>query len=100
MGGNEILEYSTGIAAKLCDQPTAAMIKRAASQGVPPAWGPRPAVLYDLRVRCSFIASVMCAPPDPRCSGGPTELIEAVEHPTAICARRPTPRGMRARSVV
>lgn len=56
---------TTGIAAKLCDQPTAAMTERAAALGVTPEWGPRHAVLYDIGALGSFISRVMCAPPDP-----------------------------------
>lgn len=71
---------TTGIAAKLCDQPTDAMIERAASLGVTPAWGPRHVVLYDVGVLGSFIARVMCTPPDPeKFRRAATALVEAAE---------------------
>jgi len=56
---------STGLAAKLCDQPTASMIHSAKEMGLTPVWGPRHAILYELGVIGSFAAEVMCAPPDP-----------------------------------
>lgn len=71
---------TTGIAAKLCDRPTDAMIQRAASLGVTPAWGPRHAVLYDVGVLGSFIARVMCSPPDPEAfRRAATALVDAAE---------------------
>jgi 16S rRNA G966 N2-methylase RsmD len=56
---------TTGLAAKLCDKPTPAMRALADDLGLKPAWGPRHAVLYDISVLGSFIANVMCNPPDP-----------------------------------
>src|SRR5664279_452542 len=41
---------TTGIATKLCDQPTPGMLELAAKLGVSPTWGPRHAVLYDIGV--------------------------------------------------
>lgn len=56
---------TTGIAAKLCAKPTDEMRALAAKLGVTPQWGPRRAVLYDVGVLGSFVAGVMCDPPDP-----------------------------------
>lgn len=56
---------TTGLAAKLCDAPTAEMLASAAALGLSPVWGPRTAVIYELGCIGSFIASVMCNPPDP-----------------------------------
>jgi 16S rRNA G966 N2-methylase RsmD len=56
---------ATGIAAKLCDAPTPAMLARAAELDLTPTWGPRYAVLYDVSVIGSLVADVMCNPPDP-----------------------------------
>lgn len=56
---------TTGIAAKLCDQPTANMIRSAEELELTPEWGIRHAVLYELGVIGSFVAEVMCTPPDP-----------------------------------
>lgn len=57
---------TTGIAAKLCDRPTAEMKRLAQELGLSPVWGPRHAVLYELSVIGSFVSEVMCNPPDPQ----------------------------------
>lgn len=57
---------TTGLAAKLCDRPTPAMVEMAEAMGVKPKWGPRRAVLYDVSVLGSFVSSVMCNAPDAR----------------------------------
>jgi 16S rRNA G966 N2-methylase RsmD len=56
---------TTGLAAKLCDTPTAAMKAQADEAGLVPAWGPRTAVLHELNELGAFVAGVMCDPPDP-----------------------------------
>jgi 16S rRNA G966 N2-methylase RsmD/uncharacterized protein YlaI len=56
---------TTGLAAKLCDQPTATMIRSAKELELTPVWGPRHAILYELGVIGSCAAEVMCTPPDP-----------------------------------
>jgi len=56
---------TTGIAAKLCDRPTPEMLRISHEMGLNPTWGPRHAVLYELGVIGSFVAEVMCDPPDP-----------------------------------
>ncbi len=56
---------STGLAAILCGCPTDAMILEAERLGLPVRWGMRKAVLYELGVLGSFVADVMCHPPDP-----------------------------------
>lgn len=57
---------TTGLAVKLCDAPTPAMLEQARAAGVSPEWGPRSAVLYELNVLGAFIGRVMCEPPDPQ----------------------------------
>src|SRR3954454_13831329 len=39
---------TTGLAAKLCDKPTASMVASAQALGLSPEWGPRNAVIYEL----------------------------------------------------
>lgn len=56
---------STGLAAILCACPTDAMIRESARLGLNSRWGARRAVLYELGVMGSFVADVMCHPPDP-----------------------------------
>lgn len=56
---------TTGIAARLCERPTADMLRRASELNLPVEWGPRHAVLYELSVIGSLLARTMCAPPDP-----------------------------------
>ena len=56
---------TTGLAAKLCDCPTPEMLRISSEMGLNPTWGPRHAVLYELGVIGSFVAEVMCDPPDP-----------------------------------
>ena len=55
---------TTGLATKLCDKPTKYMIDTANSLGLNPKWGKRNAVLYELSTLGSFVASVMCNPPE------------------------------------
>ncbi len=61
---------TTGLAAKLCDRPTSEMLRMAADLNLSPTWGPRHAILYELSCIGSFVAKVMCNPPEP-------ELFEA-----------------------
>ncbi|MFW1844018.1 DNA methyltransferase [Acinetobacter pittii] len=56
---------TTGLAAKLCDQPTPNMIEVADKLNLKPKWGPRKAYLYELGGIGSFVADVMCNPPCP-----------------------------------
>lgn len=56
---------TTGIAARLCENPTAEMRRRAGQLGLPVEWGPRHAVLYELGVIGSLLSRTMCDPPDP-----------------------------------
>lgn len=56
---------TTGLAAKLCDRPTPEMLRMADELNLQPLWGPRHAILYELGVIGSFVAHVMCNPPDP-----------------------------------
>lgn len=56
---------STGLAAILCGCPTDTMLREAERLGLPVRWGARKAVLYELGGLGSFVADVMCHPPDP-----------------------------------
>lgn len=56
---------TTGIAARLCENPTVEMQRRARDLGLPVEWGPRHAVLYELGVIGSLLSRTMCDPPDP-----------------------------------
>jgi len=71
---------TVGIATKLCDRPTPAMIDMAVQLGVAPTWGPRHAILYDISILGAFIARVMCSPPDPdRFRAAAAALVDAAE---------------------
>lgn len=56
---------TTGIAARLCENPTTEMQRRARELGLPVEWGPRHAILYELGVIGSLLSRTMCDPPDP-----------------------------------
>lgn len=56
---------TTGLAARLCEKPTADMKRRARELGLPVEWGPRNAVLYELSVVGALLSTTMCEPPDP-----------------------------------
>lgn len=57
---------TTGIATLLCDRPTQAMEKLAASLGVKPKWGKRKSHLFEIGVLGSFISQTLCNPPEPQ----------------------------------
>jgi len=57
---------STGIAARLCDQPTDRMVEMAEDLGLDIEWGPRTAVIYELSPLGALLAEVMCDPPAPK----------------------------------
>lgn len=54
---------TTGLATKLCANPTQYMIETAKKLGLNPKWGKRNAVLYELSTLGAFISNVMCNPP-------------------------------------
>lgn len=56
---------TTGLAARLCENPTDAMRRRADDLRLRVVWGPRHAVLYELGVLGSLVSNTMCNPPDP-----------------------------------
>lgn len=56
---------TTGLAVRLCENPTEAMRAQARGLGLPVEWGPRSAVLYELSVVGALLAQTMCNPPDP-----------------------------------
>jgi DNA modification methylase len=55
---------TTGLGAKLCDNPTPEMLKAAKDLGLKPIWGKRKAILNELSVVGAFASEVMCNPPD------------------------------------
>lgn len=55
---------STGIAAKLCSNPTEEMLSKCKKLGLTPNWGIRNCVLMDIGVYASFASKIMCEPPD------------------------------------
>ncbi len=56
---------TTGLAALLCANPPDELKAEAVRLGLPVQWGPRKAVLCEIGVLGSFIARVLCSPPDP-----------------------------------
>ncbi|MGH9380582.1 MAG: DNA methyltransferase [Thermoanaerobaculia bacterium] len=56
---------TTGMAARLCENPTPAMRRRAHELGLAVEWGPRHVVLYELGVIGSLLSRTMCDPPEP-----------------------------------
>lgn len=56
---------TTGIAAKLCANPTEKMKLIASDLGIKPSWGPRNAVIIEISTIAAFVAEVMTNPPDP-----------------------------------
>ena len=56
---------TTGLAVRLCENPTDAMKARARDLDLPVEWGPRSAVLYELSVVGALLARTMCDPPEP-----------------------------------
>lgn len=54
---------TTGLAVKLCDQPTNEMLETAKKMNIVPVWGSRKAVLYELSSLGAFVGQVMCNPP-------------------------------------
>lgn len=56
---------TTGIAALLCGRPTELMLAQAKKLGLDIRWGPRRAVLQEIGVLGSFIARMLCTPPNP-----------------------------------
>ena len=54
---------TTGLAVKLCDQPTDDMLETAKKMNISPTWGKRNAILYELSSLGAFVGHVMCNPP-------------------------------------
>lgn len=54
---------TTGLATKLCDNPTPYMVETAAKMQLNPKWGKRKAVLYELSTLGAFVSEVMNNPP-------------------------------------
>ena len=56
---------TTGIAARLCEHPTARMRALADHMGIAPTWGPRNAIIYELSPLGALIGRVLTTPPNP-----------------------------------
>lgn len=85
---------TTGLAAMLCDKPTAEMRRIAKELGVSPLWGPRRALLYELGVLGALISRTMCTPPDPEEFRAAAErLIEAAAERIGSLYEVQDPRG-------
>jgi DNA methylase len=70
---------TTGLAVRLCENPTDAMRARARELDLPVEWGPRSAVLYELSVVGALLTQTMCEPPDPaEFADAATKLVAAV----------------------
>lgn len=54
---------TTGLATKLCDNPTPYMIETAAKMQLNPKWGKRKAILYELSTLGAFVSEAMNNPP-------------------------------------
>lgn len=54
---------TTGLATKLCDNPTSYMIETATKMKLHPKWGKRKAILYELSTLGAFVSEVMNNPP-------------------------------------
>lgn len=57
---------TTGLATLLCAHPSKEVLALADALNAPVEWGPRNAVLYEIGALGSFVADVMCHPPDGR----------------------------------
>lgn len=89
---------TTGIAALLCDKPTAAMESIARELGVTPTWGPRNAVVYEVGVLGSFVSATLCNPPEPeRFAKAAAELCERARDATGWMYVTEGPDGKPAR---
>lgn len=85
---------TTGLAALLCGRPTDQMRQDAERLGLDVQWGARRAVLYELSVLGSFVADVLCNPPDPdEFSEAAEELLADVRHEWAWLYRARNPDG-------
>ena len=73
---------TTGLAALLAAKPTEKMKELAAKLQVPVKWGPRNAVIYELSVLGSFVATTMCSPPSS------PEFLKAAEKLISACEKK------------
>ena len=69
---------TTGMAAKLCDRPTPAMLSASEQLDLKPEWGPREAFIYEIGTLGSLVSRVMCDPPEPG------RFVEAAERLIAL----------------
>jgi len=85
---------TTGLAAILCGQPTNQMRQDAERLGLDVQWGARRAVLYELSVLGSFVADVLCNPPDPdEFNEAAEQLLAEARHEWAWLYRARDPDG-------
>ena len=71
---------TTGVAAKLCDNPTQAMLDLAEKTGAKPIWGPREAVIYELSPVASAIGATICNTDPDIFSLYANDILEQVEN--------------------
>ena len=70
---------TTGLAVHLCAKPTKEVIELAGKLEAPVVWGQRNAIVYELSVLGSFVAQIMCNPPN--CA----EFLKATEDLITSC---------------
>jgi hypothetical protein len=71
---------TTGVAVRLCENPTPEVIKLAKRLDAPVTWGRRNAIIYELSAIGSFVARIMSNPPDAESFlRAATALIDACE---------------------
>lgn len=85
---------TTGLAAILCGDPTDQMRQDAERLGLDVQWGARRAVLYELSALGSFVADVLCNPPNPdEFSEAAEQLLAEVRNEWAWLYRARNPDG-------
>lgn len=86
---------TTGIAARLCDQPTTRMVQMANELGLDTEWGPRDAVVYELSPLGALLTDVMCNPPDiDDFRSAAAQLVEGVAAATGWMYTAVDPEGL------
>lgn len=85
---------TTGLAALLCENPTAELQARAKSLGLNAKWGARNAVLYELSALGSFIGRTLTCPPDPTAfRQAATDILAEAEEADGWMYRATDPSG-------
>jgi 16S rRNA G966 N2-methylase RsmD len=85
---------TTGLAALLCENPSAELRAQAKSLGIKARWGARNAVLYELGALGSFIGRTLTNPPDPLAfNRAANDILTATEEADAWMYRATDPTG-------